>query len=145
MEMNLQQISEITHGSGMYVDKKGYILTNSHVAEDSELLYRDIFDLDEDDCVVIVSLAALQAVVVYSEPQIDLCLIRTLEEPNYDVPIVEFSDSVDPGQSVMALGNADIHFSVCEDIVCVEDRYTKTYSTGQYKYYHNFIDHNKKF
>ncbi len=81
-------------GSGIIINKEGYILTNNHVVEQS----------DE----IIVTLAnekEFSAEIVGRDPKTDLALIRIeTDEPLEPLPLGD-SDNLDVGDWVVAIGN----------------------------------------
>ncbi len=81
-------------GSGIIVDRRGYIVTNYHVVEDASKL-----------TVVLATGEELPAKLVASDDQQDLALLRV---ENGDMPTVRWGDSrqVRPGEWVVAVGSA---------------------------------------
>lgn len=82
-------------GSGIIVDKKGYIVTNNHVVEDaSEILVS--LPNDKTD---------LKAKVIGTDPKTDLAVLKV--ESTKDLPVAEWADSdqVEVGDWAIAIGS----------------------------------------
>lgn len=81
-------------GSGVIVDKKGYIVTNNHVVGDAEEVEVRLSDRRK-----------LVGKVIGKDPDTDLAVVKV--ETNGDLPVVAFGDStkVKVGQWVIAVGN----------------------------------------
>ncbi len=82
-------------GTGVIVDSRGYILTNSHVVADGEA---------EEVKVVLYDGRELPAVVVWQEKSLDLAVVKVEAE---DLPVAELgdSDSLEVGEIAVAIGN----------------------------------------
>jgi serine protease Do len=81
-------------GSGFVISSDGYIVTNNHVVEEVDSIK-----------VAFQSGTELEAVVVGRDPKTDIALIKV--EPEGDLPALRLgnSDSVRPGEWVVAIGN----------------------------------------
>jgi serine protease Do len=90
-----ENVVEPVSGSGFIVDKKGYIMTNSHVVQDAER--------------ITVKLASGEVYknvkVVGSDPETDLAVLKI--DPRGDLPVAKFgnSESVNVGDWVLAVGS----------------------------------------
>ena len=80
-------------GSGIIVNKNGYILTNLHVIENAELIQ-----------VTLVNNHSYQAKVIGADPLTELAIIK-IDETSLPVAQLGNSDSVKIGQWVLAIGN----------------------------------------
>jgi serine protease Do len=81
-------------GSGVIIDKKGYIVTNNHVVGDAEEVEVRLSDRRK-----------LIGKVIGKDPDTDLAVVKV--ETSGDLPVVSFGDStkVKVGQWVIAVGN----------------------------------------
>lgn len=82
-------------GTGVIVDAKGYILTNSHVVGDGA---------GEDLTVVLHDGEQISAEVVWQDSDIDLAVIK-VEASNLPVAELGDSDSLEVGEIAVAIGN----------------------------------------
>lgn len=80
-------------GSGVIVDKRGYILTNNHVVADMDELKVRLSDKREFD-----------AKIIGTDPQTDLAVIK-IEAENLIPAKMGDSDKIKPGQWAIAVGN----------------------------------------
>lgn len=82
-------------GTGVIVDSKGYILTNSHVVEDgtAEEVHVILFDGEK-----------IPAQVLWTEKELDLAVIK-VERENLPVALLGNSDRVEVGDIAIAIGN----------------------------------------
>lgn len=80
-------------GSGVIVDKRGYILTNNHVVDDTDELKVKLGDKREFD-----------AIIVGTDPQTDLAVVK-IEGENLIPAKMGNSDEMRPGQWAIAVGN----------------------------------------
>ena len=89
----LREVSGI--GTGVIIDKRGYILTNSHVVGDGKA--REVKALLNDG-------RQLKAEVLWSDKGLDLAIIKI--EGN-DLPVAELgdSDNIEVGEIAIAIGN----------------------------------------
>jgi len=114
-------------GSGCIIDKKGYIVTNNHVVEDT----------DE----VVVKLADgrhFKAEEIMLDPDTDLAVIR-IDTEGADIPAATFGDSDDlqVGDFVLAIGNPfGLEHTVTAGIVSFKGRHTQILGRWGYE---NFI------
>ncbi|CAB1075105.1 HtrA protease/chaperone protein [Olavius algarvensis Delta 1 endosymbiont] len=81
-------------GTGFIIDKKGFILTNSHVVEQTEEIKVKLADKRE-----------YSAEIVGHDPLTDLALIRIEKEHPLDSLPLGDSDNVEVGDWVVAIGN----------------------------------------
>jgi serine protease Do len=80
-------------GSGVIVDKRGYILTNNHVVADMDELKVKLSDKREFD-----------AKIIGTDPQTDLAVVK-IEAGNLIPAKIGDSDEMKPGQWAIAVGN----------------------------------------
>jgi S1-C subfamily serine protease len=82
-------------GTGVIVDSRGYILTNSHVINDGNT---------ENVTVLLSSGESLDSVVLWNDPILDLAVVK-VEKIN--LPVAELGDSDDLiiGETAIAIGN----------------------------------------
>ncbi len=80
-------------GSGVIVDKRGYILTNNHVVADMDELKVKLSDKREFD-----------AKIIGTDPQTDLAVVK-IEGENLIPAKMGNSDEMKPGQWAIAVGN----------------------------------------
>ncbi len=80
-------------GSGVIVDKRGYILTNNHVVADMDELKVRLSDKREFD-----------AKIIGTDPQTDLAVVK-IEGENFIPAKMGDSDEMKPGQWAIAVGN----------------------------------------
>ena len=106
-------------GSGIVVDRRGYILTNYHVVEPLSPSGAEAGELT----VILTTGEALPASLVASDEGQDLALLRV---ENGDMPVANWGDSggVRPGEWVVAIGSAlgDFPNSVTVGVVSGVDR-----------------------
>jgi len=83
------------NGSGVFISKDGYIVTNNHVVEDAVSIKVTTYDKK-----------IIEAELVGADPLTDLAVLRLVTNRN-DFPSVHFADinSVKVGEWVMAVGN----------------------------------------
>jgi serine protease Do len=84
---------ETNLGSGIIVDKKGYILTNNHVVKDAEEIIVTLYDKRE-----------FKGEVIGMDPKTDLAVIKIKED---DLPVARLGDSekLRVGEMVIAVGS----------------------------------------
>jgi serine protease Do len=99
-------------GSGFVISPDGYIVTNAHVIEDVESI-KVIFEDGKE----------IPAEVVGRDAKTDIALIRvTSDEPLFALPLGD-SDSVRPGEWVVAIGNPfGLEHTVTAGIVSAKHR-----------------------
>lgn len=94
-------------GSGFIVDKEGYILTNDHViaALSQGMGGHQRSGVADDIRVVFNNGEQVPAEVLWSDPALDLAILKI--EPDKQLPVVELGDSDDIviGEKVFAIGN----------------------------------------
>ena len=90
----LQPVPQEKAGSGAIIDDRGYIITNNHVVEGAESI-----------AVTIPDGRSFDATIVGTDPLTDLAVIKITGD---DLPTASFgdSDSLFPGEWVVAIGNA---------------------------------------
>lgn len=81
-------------GSGIIVDKRGYILTNNHVIADAQKIF-----------VTLAERKKFEAKVVGKDPATDLAVIKIEPDRNLPVALLGDSDKVEVGDLVLAIGN----------------------------------------
>ncbi len=82
-------------GTGVIVDERGYILTNSHVVGDGDV---------EEIVVILYDGEKLPATVVWQERSLDLAVIK-VEATNLPVAELGDSDILEVGEIAVAIGN----------------------------------------
>lgn len=82
-------------GTGVIVDKTGYILTNSHVVDDGQAQKVNVLFSDG---------STKSAEVKWSDSRLDLAIIK-VEGDNYPVAKLGDSDKVEVGDIAIAIGN----------------------------------------
>jgi 2-alkenal reductase len=106
-------------GSGIVIDRRGYIVTNYHVVEPADPLRGEVNKLT----VILATGEELPASLVASDVQQDLALLRV---ENGEMPVAVWGDSgqVRPGEWVVAIGSAlgDFPNSVTVGVVSGLDR-----------------------
>lgn len=95
LRQNGTERKEIGSGSGFFVSNDGLILTNRHVVEDANAIYT-VYTNDGKKH---------DAKVVARDPVLDIALIR-VESRSYPFLTLGNSGSLQPGQTVIAIGNA---------------------------------------
>ena len=101
-------------GSGFIISNDGYVVTNEHVAGESNFVRCVLYNKDE-----------LEAKVVGVDPFTDLAVLK-LDTESLNLPHVKLGSSanLESGQTVMALGSPHgLERSVSLGIVSVTDRY----------------------
>jgi serine protease Do len=80
-------------GSGVIVDREGYILTNNHVIKDADEIIVKLSDKRE-----------FKGKVIGADPKTDLAVIRIKDD---DLPVINIGNSEDlkVGETVIAIGN----------------------------------------
>lgn len=80
-------------GSGVIVDKRGYILTNNHVVKDAEEIKVTLFDKGE-----------FEGKVIGTDPKTDLAVVKI---DSGDLPVMKWGDSdkLKVGETVIAVGS----------------------------------------
>ncbi|MCG2722423.1 MAG: DegQ family serine endoprotease, partial [Thermodesulfovibrionales bacterium] len=80
-------------GSGVIVDKRGYILTNNHVVKGADEIKVKLSDNRE-----------FKGEVIGSDPKTDLAVVK-IDTDNLPVIQLGDSDALKPGETVLAIGN----------------------------------------
>ena len=91
---------EVGAGSGFIVGSNGYIITNKHVVYDDQAEYTVLLPKGEQKT----------AMVVYKDPNNDMAIIKITGSGYPTLPLGN-SDNLEPGQTVVAIGNALGQFS----------------------------------
>ena len=81
-------------GSGFFIDKEGYLLTNHHVIEGADRVDVSLFDS-----------RTLRAKVIGSDRETDLALLKVDEPGEYPAIVLGDSDALRVGEWVVAIGN----------------------------------------
>ena len=83
-------------GSGSIIDKRGYVLTNTHVIEDAYKIYISLYDGTQHE-----------GTVIGTDYESDLAVIKFEPPAGMEVRTIPFgnSDSLKVGQKVLAIGN----------------------------------------
>jgi serine protease Do len=105
-------LQERSLGSGFIVDRRGYIVTNQHVIADADRIRVTLADERQFD-----------AVVVGTDPQTDIALIKI--DADSDLPALTLgnSDATLVGQWVVAIGNPfGLQHTVTKGIVSAKGR-----------------------
>jgi len=86
-----------TFGSGVIINKKGIIVTNNHVIENTSNIIVTLYNKKQYKCSV-----------VGVDPATDLAIIKIDEKIDIDLPVITFgeADSIKPGRLVIAIGNS---------------------------------------
>lgn len=89
-------VSDGGSGSGSIIDKRGYILTNVHVIQGATKIYVSLSDGSQ-----------YEAVVVGTDPDSDLAVIKFDPPEDVELKTISFGDSnsLKVGQKVIAIGN----------------------------------------
>ena len=94
VQINVQQEQNNGLGSGVIIDKRGYIVTNNHVIKDAQKLQ-----------VVLYNGTALDAQLVGTDPPDDLAVVHINPPSNMTVASIGDSSKLRVGQPVLAIGN----------------------------------------
>jgi serine protease Do len=106
-------------GSGVLINKNGYIVTNNHVVDDAEIVQVTLYDNRE-----------LKAEVIGTDPDTDLAVIKINEK---DLPYLSFvnSDASKVGQWVLAVGNPfNLNSTVTAGIISAKGRNINIINSG---------------
>lgn len=110
MEAVVSVLADNSQGSGVFVDARGYILTNRHVIENSRSY-----------TVVLSDGSRMRAELVYVSDDHDLAVLRVDRREPF--PTLGFSDDVRLGMPVLAIGNPQgLQFSVSQGIISNTER-----------------------
>ena len=93
------KLQQVGGGSGFLVTKDGLVVTNRHVVEDETAVYT----------VILTDGTEYNATVVAKDPVFDVALLR-IEGDTFPVLALGDSESVQLGQTVIAIGNALAEF-----------------------------------
>jgi serine protease Do len=105
------QMPKQSTGSGVIINREGYIVTNNHVVEGSEIVQVTLSDNRE-----------LKAEVIGTDPDTDLAVIKVSAK---DLPYLSFvnSDETKVGQWVLAVGNPfNLNSTVTAGIISAKGR-----------------------
>jgi serine protease Do len=106
-------------GSGVIINKDGYIVTNNHVVEGADIVQITLYDNRE-----------LKAEVIGTDPDTDLAVIKVNEK---DLPYLSFvnSDEAKVGQWVLAVGNPfNLNSTVTAGIISAKGRNINIINSG---------------
>lgn len=106
-------------GSGVIINKDGYIVTNNHVVENADMVRVTLYDNRE-----------VNAEVVGTDPDTDLAVIKINEK---DLPYLSFvnSDNSKVGQWVLAVGNPfNLNSTVTAGIISAKGRDINIINSG---------------
>lgn len=106
-------------GSGVIVDSKGYILTNSHVVNDGKASKVSVMFADA---------STVDGKVVWNDAKLDIAIIK-VEKENLEVAELGDSDKVEVGDIAIAIGNPlglEFNKTVTQGIISGLDRMITT-------------------
>lgn len=90
------QQQEVAGGSGFFVSEEGLLVTNRHVASDPDASYTALTNDGETH----------ELTVVGRDPFLDVAILKTKEEGDFQPLTFGDSDKLKLGQTVVAIGNA---------------------------------------
>ena len=102
-------------GSGVIVDKNGYILTNSHVVDDGNATKVSVMFADG---------TSSDGKVLWNDSTLDLAIVK-VDKKNLDVAELGDSDEIEVGDLAIAIGNPiglELNKSVTQGIISGKDR-----------------------
>lgn len=102
-------------GSGVIVDKNGYILTNSHVVDDGKATKVSVMFADG---------TSSDGKVLWNDSTLDLAIVK-VNKKNLDVAELGDSDEIEVGDLAIAIGNPiglEFNKSVTQGIISGKDR-----------------------
>ncbi len=117
--------SSTSLGSGVVIDKRGYVLTNQHVCQGASRIRVTLADQRE-----------FVAKLVGADPPSDLAVLRV--ETNEDLPVIPMgrSDDLMIGETVIAIGNPfGLSHTVTTGVISALNRSVRT----ELRVYHDFI------
>lgn len=88
-------VQQVSLGSGVIIDRRGYIVTNEHVIRGAQKLIVRLYSGEERPAVV----------VGHDRPFTDIAVIKIAEGSLTALPLAD-SDTVVPGQPVVAIGHS---------------------------------------
>ena len=106
-------------GSGVIINKDGYIVTNNHVVEGADIVEVTLYDNRQ-----------IKAEVIGTDPDTDLAVIKVSEK---DLPFLAFvnSDEAKVGQWVLAVGNPfNLNSTVTAGIISAKGRDINIINSG---------------
>ena len=106
-------------GSGVFINKDGYIVTNNHVVDHADMVRVTLYDNRE-----------VNAEVIGTDPDTDLAVIKINEK---DLPYLSFVNSDDSkvGQWVLAVGNPfNLNSTVTAGIISAKGRNINIINSG---------------
>ncbi|MEY4930535.1 MAG: hypothetical protein RI909_1259 [Bacteroidota bacterium] len=106
-------------GSGVIINKDGYIVTNNHVVDNADMVRVTLYDNRE-----------VNAEVIGTDPDTDLAVIKITEK---DLPYLSFVNSDDSkvGQWVLAVGNPfNLNSTVTAGIISAKGRNINIINSG---------------
>ena len=102
-------------GSGVIVDKNGYILTNSHVVDDGNATKVSVIFNDG---------TSSDGKILWNDSTLDLAIVK-VDKKNLDVAELGDSDEIEVGDLAIAIGNPiglELNRSVTQGIISGKDR-----------------------
>lgn len=102
-------------GSGVIVNKNGYILTNSHVVDDGNATKVSVMFADG---------TSIDGKVLWNDSNLDLAIVK-VDKKNLDVAELGDSDEVEVGDLAIAIGNPiglELNKTVTQGIISGKDR-----------------------
>ena len=96
LRQNGTEEKQVGGGSGFFVSSEGLIVTNKHVVEDTTAIY-SVYTNDGKKH---------PATVVARDPLLDIALLKITSATQYPYLNLGNSDTLSPGQTVIAIGNA---------------------------------------
>lgn len=121
-----QQAPQTALGSGIIIDKRGYIVTNNHVIQNGEKIVVNLPDEENKD---------LHAKIMGTDPKSDLAVIKI--DAGKDLPTAEWADSdqVEVGDWALAIGSPFmLTHSVTLGIVSAKGRSSSNITGSDYSY-----------
>ncbi|KKU31770.1 MAG: PDZ/DHR/GLGF domain protein [Candidatus Uhrbacteria bacterium GW2011_GWE2_46_68] len=109
---------EVGGGTGFFITKDGYIVTNHHVVADPDAVYTVVLDDGRE----------LSATVIATDPFQDIAILD-VEGEGYAPVTLGNSDVIVPGQTVIAIGNSLSEFenTVTKGVISGLDRSVVAY------------------
>lgn len=115
-------------GSGIIIDKRGYILTNAHVVTmNNQIVEKSTVQFNNE--------STAEATTIWADTSMDIAIIKTNNIENLTVAELGDSDELTIGEKAIAIGNPiSLQFSqsVTEGIISGLNRYVGQVSGGGY-------------
>ncbi len=89
-----QRFKQSASGTGFFISKDGYILTNNHVVDGADSISVRLHDGQ-----------TFKATLIGSDPRSEVALIKIAGEKDFPVLTIGDSDAIDIGEWVIAIGN----------------------------------------